>query len=91
MPDDFLTVSSCQKSNDNTVVFFGQHSLFSSFYLGSFEYDGHCFKTMEHAIQHAKVIMFEDVQTAERILASDSAKEAKQLGRKVRNFEMYKW
>ena len=46
---------------------------------------------MEHAIQHTKAIMLEDVQTAERILASDSAKEAKQLGTKVRNFEMSKW
>ena len=86
-----LTLSSCQKSNDNMIVFFRQHSPFSNFYQASFEHDGHCFKTSEHAIQHTKVIMFGDVQTGERILASDSAKEAKQLGRKVRSFEMSKW
>ena len=33
--------------------------------------------------------MFEDVQTTDRILTS--VKEAKQLGRKVRNFEIPKW
>ena len=42
LADDMLTWSSSQKSNDNTVVFFGQHSPFSNFYQVSFEHDGHC-------------------------------------------------
>ena len=28
-PDDMSTLSSCQKSNDDMIVFFGQHSPFS--------------------------------------------------------------
>ena len=91
LQDDMSTLSSCQKSNDNTIAFFGQHSPFSNFYQASFEHDGHHFNTAEHAIQHTKAIMFEDVQTVERILESDSVKEAKPLVRKVRNFEMSKW
>ena len=50
--DDMLTLSSCQKSNDNMIVFFGQHSPFSNFYQASFEHDGHQFRTSEHAVQH---------------------------------------
>ena len=73
------------------LVFFGQHSPFSNFYQASFKHDGCHFKTSEHAIPHTKVIMLEIVQTLERILAGDSAKETKQLGRKVRNFKVSKW
>ena len=64
------------------IAFFGQHSPFLNFYQASFEYDGHHFKTVEHAIQHTKVIMFKDVQTAERILASDSGKKQNNLAEK---------
>ena len=91
LPDDMLTLNLCQKSNDNTIEFFRQHSPFSNFYQASFEHDGHHFKISEHAIQYTKAIMFEDVKTAERMLASDSAKEAKQCDRKVRNFKMTTW
>ena len=51
LPEDMLTLLSCQKSDENTMVFFGQHSPFSNFYQASFEHDGHHFKTSEHAIQ----------------------------------------
>ena len=44
--------------------------------------DGHHFKTSEHAIQHTKVIMFEDIQTVERILASEVKKKQNNLAEK---------
>ena len=92
LPDDISPQSSCQKSNNQIIaVLWSTLSSLTNFYQSSFEHDGINFKTSEHSIQHAKGIMFNDQLTARCILYCNSAREAKQLGKKVRNFDATKW
>ena len=83
LSDDILPQSSCQKSKDWIIAFFGQHSSLSSFYQSSFEHNGINFKTSECSIQHAKDIMFDDQHTARCILHCNSIREAKELGKSL--------
>ena len=48
LPGDISPQSSCQKSNDWIIEFFGQHCPLSNFYQSSFAHDGLNFKTFEH-------------------------------------------
>ena len=91
LPDDISPQSSCQKSNDWIIAFFGQHCPLSNFYQSSLEHDGLNLKTSVHSIQHAKAIIFDDQHTAKCILHYNSVREAKQLGKKVRNLDATKW
>ncbi len=52
---------------------------------------GNRFRTSEHYMMHGKAVLFGDDEMAARILAAESASEAKKLGRKVRNFDEAKW
>jgi len=49
------------------------------------------FYTAEHAIMHAKAILFSDLATAEKILNAATPKEAGALGREVKNFDSNVW
>ena len=40
LPDDISPQSSCQKSNNWIIVFFGQHCPLSNSYQSTFEHDG---------------------------------------------------
>ena len=82
LPDDISSQSSCQKSNDWIIAFSCQHCPLCNFYQSCIEHDGLNFKTSEDSIEHAKAIMFDDQHTATCILHCNSAREAKQLGKK---------
>ena len=47
--------------------------------------------TSEHLFMYLKAIFFKDYETADRILKAPSPKEAKNLGRQVRNFSEDLW
>lgn len=49
------------------------------------------FYTAEHAIMHAKAVLFSDLATAERILNAATPTEAGRLGREVKNFDSAVW
>lgn len=74
---------------DKYVIFWG--SFLSNFYNSPFKYDEHVFRSSEQFFMWQKAKFFDDEYIAEQILKADSPKEAKRLGRAVRNYDDSKW
>ncbi|MCK2241184.1 MULTISPECIES: NADAR family protein [unclassified Crossiella] len=53
--------------------------------------DGLRFRSAEHYMMFHKALLFEDQDTAARILAADDPGEAKTLGRQVKSFDSATW
>ena len=64
---------------------------FSQWQKGNFELDGTSFVTAEQAMMYHKALLFDDLQTAENILATNNAGKQKALGRQVRGFDDDAW
>src|SRR5690606_17756368 len=56
-----------------------------------FVLDGRTFATAEHYMMWRKALLFDDRDSAERILAAGHPKQAKDLGRGVRGFDQRRW
>ncbi len=65
---------------DRIGRFSGQYDFLSNFYEEAFEFEGHIFKTAEHAYQAQKTI--DDVDF-EKVKNAKTAADAKKLGRKT--------
>ena len=63
----------------------------SNWYLSEFDIDGKTFSSMEQYIMYKKAELFEDLEIAEKILATDQVGKIKMLGRSVRNYEDTIW
>lgn len=66
-------------------------SCLSQWWPAPFTVDGATFATAEHYMMWRKATLFGDAETAERILAAETPKEAKALGRKARDFDAATW
>ncbi|WP_046757156.1 NADAR family protein [Kordia jejudonensis] len=66
-------------------------SCFSQWYESSFEVDGITFKTTEHYMMAEKALLFNDQEIYQKIVMCNKPGEAKDLGRKVRNFNQEIW
>ena len=71
------------------VLFWG--GCFSNFYPCKIVHDGLEFKSSEQLFMYKKAKFFNDDDIAEQILKVNTPKEAKGLGRKVKNFDNRKW
>ena len=71
------------------VLFWG--GPFSNFYEAPFQAEGHSFKTSEQYFMWKKAMTFGDEETAALILAAETPKEAKKLGRKVKGYDDGIW
>jgi ribA/ribD-fused uncharacterized protein len=60
-------------------------------WAGSFTHNSIAFRTAEHAMMHGKAQLFQDSLMMKLILLEPSPKAAKQLGRKVKNFDAEQW
>ncbi len=49
------------------------------------------FNTAEHAVHYFKAMLFNDIETADKIMKAKTPKEAKRLGREVKNFNDFTW
>lgn len=49
------------------------------------------FPTSEHLFMYLKAIYFDDIDVSEQILLAKSPKEAKKLGRMIKNFDESEW
>lgn len=56
-----------------------------------FEVDGLKYSSAEQYMMYSKAILFNDDEIAKKIMISESPKECKALGRKVRNFDTVIW
>ena len=59
--------------------------------MNSFLYSQRKFPTSEHLFMYIKAVHFKDWETAEKIVNAKSPKEAKDLGREVKNFDEKEW
>lgn len=66
-------------------------SCLSQWYPSVFDDDGVKFNTAEHFMMSEKANLFGDVDTWEEIVESKDPKEAKGLGRKIKNFDSWVW
>lgn len=66
-------------------------SCFSQWFPCQFEDNGIIYKTAEHFMMANKAKLFNDNETLEEILKSNSPNQAKNLGRKVKNFNHEIW
>ena len=74
------------KVYQNHVAFWGADAPFSNFYPCRFVYKDVEWKSSEQCFMAMKAKYFNDDESYERILESTTPKEAKAIGRKVRNF-----
>lgn len=79
---DFLFFWGHTKKSDEKI---GKQSLSQWFDMG-FLFDGIEYKTAEHWMMAQKALLFNDKDSFEKIIGSPTPKEAKALGRKVKNF-----
>ena len=63
----------------------------SNWYLSPFASDGLHFSSMEQYMMHRKALCFQDADTAQAILSTDSVGKIKALGRAVRNYDDLIW
>ena len=66
-------------------------SCLSQWYKSKFYVDDIEFSSAEQAMMYAKAYMFNDDDTAKKILACHDPKTVKQLGRRVKNFDEGAW
>ncbi len=84
----------------NFIIFFthkgnkkgtASRNCLSNFYLSDFVIDGKTFICNEQWMMYNKAILFNDEETAKKILTSTDQKEIKRLGREVKNFDSGVW
>jgi len=63
----------------------------SQWHASEFEIDGKKYTCAEQYMMYKKALLFEDEEVANAIMRTNSPKEQKALGRKVRGFEKDKW
>lgn len=63
----------------------------SNWYKAPFTLNGKNFTNSEQYMMYQKAVVFGDTETAEKILASDSPREVKALGRQVKNYNDTVW
>jgi ribA/ribD-fused uncharacterized protein len=75
--------------NDAIVCF--KAGYLSQWHIAPFELDGLVFNCCEKRMMYMKAILFNDQEIAKKILAKNNARENKELGRQVKNFDERKW
>lgn len=79
------------KSKETFTLFYHTESPFSQWHPAEFTIDGNHFHSAEQYMMYGKAMLFEDEQTAQRILRAKHPREQKQLGREVQHFNKKHW
>ena len=79
------------KKADKFVFFWGADDFMSNFYPKKFYYEGKVMLCSEVAFMLEKALFFNDFEVAKALVSVKSAKQAKMLGRKVKNYDDSKW
>jgi len=78
-----------EKTTDTHIYFW--NSMFSNWFPAKFEYKGHDFANSEQAFMWEKALFFKDHKIADQVLNTPNPAQNKALGRRVKNFNDYKW
>lgn len=73
------------------TIFQGKKSSLSMQYPQGFVLKGRLFKTVEQYLFYKKAILFNDLDSAQRIFESDSTAEQKKLASQVKEVDKYRW
>jgi ribA/ribD-fused uncharacterized protein len=73
------------------TFFFTEASPFSQWHRCAFTVDDRAFNCAEQYMMYGKALLFDDADTAAKILAADHPREHKALGRKVARFDDAAW
>jgi ribA/ribD-fused uncharacterized protein len=84
---DYLLFYGHKVSSDGVVT----ASCCSQWFPAPFEIDNVRYLTAEHFMMAEKARLFKDEETLEEILICETPKEAKALGRRVKNFQEFTW
>jgi ribA/ribD-fused uncharacterized protein len=77
------------QNNSSHAFFFG--GPFSLWHKASFTLNGNEFSSAKQHCMFEKAMLFNDLETAEKILKISDPKQLKMLGKKVHKFDMYYW
>jgi len=73
----------------NFTFFYGGY--FSNWAYSPFTHDDVVYNTGEQYMMHMKALLFNDIEVAEKIMATNVPYEQKALGRQVKNFDKTVW
>lgn len=76
-----------QPSKDGSII----KTCLSQWWPSPFTENGVTFKTAEHYMMAGKAKLFNDQEMFERIVAKESPKDVKDLGRQIRDFDADEW
>lgn len=79
------------RETESHIYFFGSDEIFSNWHPAKFKEGANNFVNSEQYFMWQKAVFFEDMEIANKILASKNPKEHKELGRKIKNFNDAQW
>ena len=94
LPPDLHPKMFSYKSNEQWLIFGGQHSVFnfmSNYFPTEITYDDVIHSSSEQAYQYAEASRYKDSVAMQKILHSRNPAEAKRLGYRVKNFDLRDW
>ena len=87
----FDVASTCQRSDENKLIFFGSHSPFSNLYKTDMVVNNISYNSVEQYYQSAKASLFHDDATHYKIMNESNTYKIQCLGSKVKGFSDKKW
>lgn len=93
LPNELLDAGGTVAMVNGTVIssFRDDHAFLSNFYKATFIEGDKEFSNVEQYFQYAKAVMFGDTETATLILNNADPRNAKRLGKRVKNFDHSVW
>ena len=73
------------------TFFWKNKSPFSQWHQVGFTLGGHFFQTAEHYMMYRKAMLFGDIESAEKVLATKNPADVKKIGREVKRFVKELW
>jgi ribA/ribD-fused uncharacterized protein len=81
----------CERSSNDAMVFYSKHSVFSNFHAMPVTVEGKTYVCNEQYFQQAKALMFNDINTATKIMEQTDPLKMSQLGKTVKGFDKTVW
>jgi ribA/ribD-fused uncharacterized protein len=90
MEKEFFTYRQHINLPETFTFFYATASPFSQWHTSRFKLE-HLFSSAEQYMMYRKAMLFEDKETAEKILKSNDVRKIKQFGREVKSFDENIW
>ena len=91
LPMDLQPKDISTETKESITAFFTSRSPLSNHHPSEITINNQKFSTVEQFFMHQKAMFFKDTTSAVKILSTSSPKDAKTLGRSVKNFNISAW